>query len=277
MIQRTDLENMFVINGRSRIVMLCSVVGFALARTPSPCLVAELSHQPMFSLAIDFCRIDRLWRLEKAAGVPTAMPVLRNVTNRTSVLCDTNDYSGWYRPVCDTPHDSVCLPEAATTLTQLCGRVNAFLADRTKMCDCGLLPGCTNGLKCIYGRELLWQVQTYRDGRCSGRGTTELQHARVVMERVWGPNATSGLALATLDACLAALHHHPIYRHGSSLASMYAAYVAAQAATAKTAAMNRRVACMLVHEAGRPAAVVAAELVDRWHLKYCDMHTAGGP
>lgn len=268
-----------------KVLLLCCFVGFALARTPSPCLVAKLTNQPaVLLLAVDYCRMDGYWRQEKAAQTPVpALAILRNVTSATSTLCNVYAHSAdWYSPVCDVPRTSLCFSGPAAVAANVCETVNAFVADRVKMCHCGLLPGCTNGLECIYGPELLRQVQHSREA-CSwdnGRAVLERKHAHAVLNATWGQNATVGPALAALDACVTALHGPFTYnrrKRRESLAARYAAFRETNAAAARTAGAMRRVACMLVAEAISPTTPLVADMVTRWQLKYCGLHGTAHP
>jgi len=94
MVTFTDLERVREIGNIGKVLLvLMWVTSIALARTPSPCLVAQLSYQPAIHLlASDFCRMDGLWRKEMVANTPVpALAILRNITDGTSAR-QCNDF-----------------------------------------------------------------------------------------------------------------------------------------------------------------------------------------
>ena len=283
MVTLTELERFREIGNTGKMLLvLLWVTSIAFARTPSPCLVAQLSYQPAIRLlASDFCLMDGLWRQEMVANTPVpALAFLRNITDGTSARsCNDFDNGNWYDPVCRAPRDSVCFPKAATSLIRRCEQITAFVTNRTKMCDCGMLPGCSIGLACIYGPDLLHRVQLSRGVCLTNPATAYLKHAQTVLNLTWAPHVDTSLALTTLDACIATLHPHARLSNtirdskpNYNIAARYVEYVAIQTATARKLKTNRRVACLLVKEATNPTTPLVADMVRRWQLKYCEVH-----
>ena len=243
MITERALDTMFVVSwSYSHFVMVACFGCVVFARTPSPCLVAELTHQPHIrNVALDFCRIDKLRQAEKphVRNPRKAMTLLRNATactkqSNTVPAALPLGLPAWF---CHYK-ESQCFPGPATAFAKTCKMVDA--------------------LGSIYGAELPQQM------RRSCLDARTLKHVHDVLNRTWGPTSNIDSALVALDACLNALHPH-------QLDSLAAAYRAAEAVSEKTR-VALRVACILVAEATSAVdfgSAYVADMTRRWQLKYC--------
>tara|TARA_B110000858_G_C17548814_1_gene357035 strand:- start:111 stop:518 length:408 start_codon:yes stop_codon:yes gene_type:complete len=133
------------------------------------------------------------------------------------------------------------------------------------MCNCGLLPECrTANLDCVYGAELLRQVQYHKD-RC-----TNTQAVQLVLDHTWAPTVNNvSAALNAFDNCAQLLQPQ---QRVPSVGQAYAEFRAVEEATARTAEQTLRVACMLVLEVDT-STIKLKDMINRWQLKYCASFT----
>jgi len=245
--------------------MIILLLAICTAYTPAPCIVGQLtSSEPMHQVAHDYCTIDTLWKQTGLQRPAQVMATLHNATRCcSSTTCHVPEWV--QKSACKYTQlrgsVSECFPEQATNHITTCKAVNAFVQDRTKMCNCGLLPECrTANLECVYGAQLLQQVQYHKD-RC-----TNTQAAQLVLNHTWAPTVNNvSAALNAFDNCLQTLQPQ---QHVPSVSQAYAVFRAAEEATARTAERTLRVACMLLLEVDI-STIKLKDMINRWQLKYC--------
>lgn len=264
-----------------------AAVATARMRTPSPCDVQRLTSNPsMHWLAVDYCRIDQAWR--KAKGQRLQMLEAKDALGKLEEFANPNFINGncasrssgplpslpWYHThVCGIPANSLCLPRAAAARVAACASADAFVEDSTKMCHCGLLPGCMRQAECMYSHQKLRDVQQQRI--ICRHNPLQTEHAARVMNSTWSAAADRNVtaALLVLDNCVAAMHAQP-----STFAAAYQTYVVEATDAAKKeqreAQTQLNVACLLIRDVDLDmhAPLLGAgpqSMLQRWKLKYC--------